>query len=76
MQDILREVYTYVLKLKFPEDVKIYLCEQLAEIEYRLSIGTSEKIQLSSLIGCFQLVKEAVANKKPLKDYLQPAIIE
>lgn len=66
LTDIVRDVYPYVMKLSIPDDTKMYLLEQMSDIEYRLSVGTNEKIQLSSLIGCFQLARESVASKKPI----------
>ena len=61
LQDILTEVHTYVHRIDFPPYVRITLLEKLAEIEYRLASGTSEKIQLSGLISAFQCVRDTVA---------------
>eukprot|EP01121_Diplochlamys_sp_Union-15-3_P006426 TRINITY_DN16916_c0_g1_i1.p1 TRINITY_DN16916_c0_g1~~TRINITY_DN16916_c0_g1_i1.p1 ORF type:complete len:117 (+),score=22.98 TRINITY_DN16916_c0_g1_i1:61-411(+) len=60
--DILKEVHAYVGRLitKQP-DVLINLYIALADIEYRLASGASEKIQLGSLVGAFQLAREALA---------------
>ncbi|NXU69137.1 RFC5 factor, partial [Horornis vulcanius] len=44
----------------FPPSIRIQLLIKLADIEYRLAAGTSEKIQLSSLIAAFQVVRDLV----------------
>jgi replication factor C subunit 3/5 len=36
------------------------LVERLADIEYRLAFGTSERLQLGSLVGGFSLAKEEI----------------
>lgn len=66
LQDIITAITDYVLRLQFDETSKIYLLEQLAEIEFRASFGTSEKMQLSSLIAAFQLVRQSTATKRPI----------
>ena len=53
LADIMSEVHKYLEKIDFPPQVRIYLLTEMAEIEYRLSIGTSEKLQLGALIGVF-----------------------
>jgi replication factor C subunit 3/5 len=59
--DILMEVHTFVHRIDFPRAVRITLLDKLAEAEYRLSAGTSEKLQLSGLIAAFQCVRDTVA---------------
>ncbi|NWS08081.1 RFC5 factor, partial [Motacilla alba] len=44
----------------FPPSIHIQLLIKLADIEYRLAAGTSEKIQLSSLIAAFQVTRDLV----------------
>ncbi|KJE89505.1 replication factor C 5 [Capsaspora owczarzaki ATCC 30864] len=53
LQDILREVHEFMARIEFPANVRIYLLKQLADIEYRLSAGTNERIQLGSLVAVF-----------------------
>lgn len=60
LQDILTEVHSYVHRIDFPQKIKIILLEKMAEVEHRLASGTSEKIQLSSLIAAFQAVRDMV----------------
>ncbi|NXH96948.1 RFC5 factor, partial [Pachycephala philippinensis] len=44
----------------FPPSIRIQLLIKLADIEYRLAAGTSEKIQLSALIAAFQVTRDLV----------------
>lgn len=63
LQDILTEVHVYVHRIDFPIHVRIHLLEKMADIEYRLSAGTSEKIQMSSLIAAFQVARDLVVSE-------------
>lgn len=58
--DILTEVHKYMERIDFPPTVRIYLLKELAEIEYRLAIGTSEKLQLGSLVSVFYTARNLV----------------
>ncbi|XP_077510513.1 replication factor C subunit RfC3 [Amblyomma americanum] len=60
LQDVLTQVHLYVHRIELPDRVKMYLIDKMAEIEYRLAAGTSEKIQLSSLISAFQVARQMV----------------
>jgi len=60
LQDILTEVHLYVHRVNFPQKIRILLLEKMADVEYRLAAGTSEKIQLSSLIAAFQVARDLV----------------
>lgn len=44
----------------FPESVRIKLIAQMADIEQRLMVGASEKLQLSSLIATFSKAQREV----------------
>lgn len=37
------------------------LCEKLADIEHRLAYGTSERLQLGSLVAAFSLARDEIA---------------
>jgi len=63
LHDILQEVHTYVHRIDFPQHVRIYLLDKMAETEYRLASGTSEKIQLSSLVAAFQVARDLVVQE-------------
>jgi len=53
MSDILREVHKKLMEIEFPEKMKIFIVERLAEVEMRLSIGANEKLQLATVVGVF-----------------------
>ncbi|KAF9946736.1 Subunit of heteropentameric Replication factor C (RF-C), partial [Modicella reniformis] len=58
LQDILTEVYNYLEVVDMPANSRVYLLDKLADVEYKLSTGASEKLQLSSLIGSFRIGAE------------------
>lgn len=60
LADILTEVHKSMEKIDFPPTVRIFLLKEMAEIEYRLSIGTSEKLQLGALVGLFYEARNKV----------------
>ncbi|XP_078523244.1 replication factor C subunit 5 [Lissotriton helveticus] len=60
LHDILTEVHLFVHRVDFPASVRIHLLSKMADIEYRLAAGTSEKIQLSSLIAAFQVTRDII----------------
>jgi replication factor C subunit 3/5 len=60
LQDILTEVHLFVHKIDFPQHIRIIILNKIAEVEYRLASGTSEKIQLSSLVAAFQTARNMI----------------
>ncbi|XP_071789945.1 replication factor C subunit 5-like [Asterias amurensis] len=63
LQDILTEVHIYVHRIDFPMKVRVYLLEKMADTEHRLAAGTSEKIQLGSLLSAFQIARDMVTDE-------------
>jgi replication factor C subunit 3/5 len=61
LQDIITEVAKYVTRVKMANETLIGLVTRLADVEHRLSVGTSEKIQLSAMIGAFQIARDEIA---------------
>ncbi|KAJ3188825.1 Replication factor C (RF-C) subunit [Gaertneriomyces sp. JEL0708] len=61
LSDIITEVHGVLETIEMPSPVKITLLDQLAEIEYNLSTGCTEKIQLGSLVGSFKLGTDLMA---------------
>ncbi|KAG7162488.1 Replication factor C subunit 5-like, partial [Homarus americanus] len=61
LQDILTELHAYVHRIDFPVEVRVYLVEQLSDVEVRLCAGASEKLQLSSVLAAFTRAKHMVA---------------
>ncbi|KAF8315385.1 P-loop containing nucleoside triphosphate hydrolase protein [Clavulina sp. PMI_390] len=54
LQDLLTATHQYIDRLDLPKQSRVYLLTELANIEYRISCGATEKIQLSGLIGAFK----------------------
>uniref|UniRef100_A0A8D0RJN6 Replication factor C subunit 5 n=2 Tax=Sus scrofa TaxID=9823 RepID=A0A8D0RJN6_PIG len=63
LNDILTEIHLFVHRVDFPSSVRIHLLTKMADIEYRLSVGTNEKIQLSSLIAAFQVTRDLIVTE-------------
>lgn len=66
LQDILTEVHHFIHQLDLPQNIRIHLLVKMGELEERLMKGTSEKIQLGSMISAFQVTRDMVkeeANK-------------
>lgn len=61
LQDIVSEIYNFARLIELPAKSRVYLLQNLADIEYRLAEGANEKIQLSSLVGTFKLAQENIA---------------
>lgn len=63
LHDILTEIHLLVHRVDFPPAVRISLLIKLADVEHRLASGTSEKIQLSSMVAAFQAVRDIVVSE-------------
>ncbi|TFK63014.1 P-loop containing nucleoside triphosphate hydrolase protein [Pluteus cervinus] len=61
LQDLLTGTYEFMENIEMKPNAKVYLLDQLANIEHRLSTGGSEKIQLSALLGTFKNAVELSA---------------
>lgn len=64
LSDILSCLVPIVSNIAFPPKVLSYLMFELAELEYRLSVSTSENLQLSSLVGIFVKVRSMMESYK------------
>eukprot|EP00455_Lapot_gusevi_P053413 TRINITY_DN8321_c0_g2_i1.p1 TRINITY_DN8321_c0_g2~~TRINITY_DN8321_c0_g2_i1.p1 ORF type:complete len:335 (+),score=51.35 TRINITY_DN8321_c0_g2_i1:74-1078(+) len=60
LSDILTYVHQLILRMELPPKAFGFILSELAKLEYRLSVSTSEKIQLSSLVSIFQLAKDMI----------------
>ncbi|KAF3613123.1 Replication factor C subunit 5 [Capsicum annuum] len=58
--DIVREVTMFVFKIKMPADVRVQLINEMADVEYRLTFGCNDKLQLGSLISAFTRARSAL----------------
>ena len=64
LEDIMGELHKAIMKTKYTDEMKIYLISRLAELEYRLAQGSSEKVQVASLVGSFIEVRSFKAGVK------------
>ena len=55
--EILKELYKQVIELDIDENKKIKLIDKIATIEFRLSEGADEEIQIESLLATFSNLK-------------------
>lgn len=54
LQDIVQELLEFVIVNKqLSQKAKVYIYQQLADIEYRMSRGGSEKLNTAALVGAF-----------------------
>jgi len=53
LTDIITDVHKFIERIDFPAKVRIFILKGMAELEYRLALGTSEKLQLGALIALF-----------------------
>lgn len=60
LQDIITEIHPYVMKFSFSPKLRMEILQKLAEIEYRLSVGSSEKLNIGALVGCFQIARDEI----------------
>ncbi len=49
--DILKQVHSEIFKLNLPDEEKLKLADLIGEIDYRLSQGADEEIQLSAMLA-------------------------
>jgi replication factor C small subunit len=56
--DIIRIIYSEILRMSIPESWKVRLSDTIGEIDYRLTQGARPEIQLSVLIAKLSLVGE------------------
>jgi len=60
LQDILRDVHVYLSHMQLNDDTLIELYSRLADIEYRLTKGASDKIQLAAMVAAFQIARHSI----------------
>jgi len=56
--DILTSLNEMFLAVKLPPRMRIFIVKHLSELEYSLSAGTSETMQLGGLVGAFFLARK------------------
>eukprot|EP01087_Luapelamoeba_hula_P015889 TRINITY_DN4813_c0_g1_i3.p1 TRINITY_DN4813_c0_g1~~TRINITY_DN4813_c0_g1_i3.p1 ORF type:complete len:260 (-),score=27.57 TRINITY_DN4813_c0_g1_i3:49-828(-) len=66
LADILGVLNVIVQKIDLSPETRIFLLDHMAQMEYRLALGGTEKAQLGALVGVFQLVRESLSPNDPL----------
>ncbi|MGZ4903424.1 MAG: replication factor C small subunit [Halobacteriota archaeon] len=56
--DILAQIHKALLKAQIPDPLKVRLIDRVGEIDFRLSEGANERIQLEALIAEFMLASQ------------------
>lgn len=60
--DILQDVYRYTAELELPPSCRMYLFDELAQLEHRLASGTTEELQLAALVAVFAIAREQMGD--------------
>lgn len=58
--DVVRQLHPFLMRIEVPSRIRIELLDALANIEYRLTFGTSEKLQLGALVSAFAHARTAL----------------
>ena len=53
--------FRWVFRVGMPGPVRIELVEAMADVEHRLAVGTSEKLQLGALVAAFVTARAGIA---------------
>eukprot|EP01038_Epipyxis_sp_PR26KG_P009764 gene9764-13135_t len=62
--DIVTELSLRLSMLDIPNPVMAYIMDKLSTIEFRLSHGVSEKLQIGALVGAFTVAREMMTPKE------------
>ena len=61
--DLLTAISHKILNTNFPDTILTVLLEKLADLEYRCSFATNEKLQLSSLVAAFATARHQASKE-------------
>lgn len=59
--DVLDRVSKSVYEMELPQSALGFILARLADIEYRLAFGTSERLQLASMVGAFHRMRDILS---------------
>jgi len=62
--DIVKQIHQEILVLNLPEPLKPQLADIVGEVDFRLSQGADEEVQLSALLARLALVGEQIKSRK------------
>nr|CDS23570.1 replication factor C subunit 5 [Echinococcus granulosus] len=60
LQDIVSELHPLIMQVKMPDSVKVELTTMLSDVEYRMSYGASEKLQLGAVCAAFANARDSL----------------
>lgn len=63
LSDICQEVYQIAKTIAWPPHVRMYIFDQLAQLEHRLAFATNEELQVASLVGIFSIARSMMTPK-------------
>lgn len=66
VMDLVREIHPVMMAMDLPQDCKCFLLMKLSDLEYYAAGGAKEVVGLGGIVGAFQLIKEAVTQRKPI----------
>jgi replication factor C subunit 3/5 len=64
LTDVLGQIAARVAQMALPADALKLLVTRLADVEYRLAFGTSDKVQGAALVGAFAAMRELLDEAK------------
>ena len=62
-EDIVRQLHRTVFDLNIPGESKVRLLDRIGETDFRLTEGSSERIQIESLLAHFALIGQELSKK-------------
>lgn len=63
-EDLIKQIHRAIFDLTIPDELKINLIEKTGEVEFRLTEGSNEHIQLESLLAQFALTGKKIKKKR------------
>lgn len=57
LNDVISDIHEQIAGIEFPDKIKCNILMSLGDIEYRLNLGASEKVQLAVLVATFAKAK-------------------
>jgi replication factor C subunit 3/5 len=58
LTDILTTMHEFCCRLEIPAHCRVFLMDKMADLEYKLNLGATEKIQLGALVGTMRIVTD------------------
>ena len=62
-EDIIRQLHRTVFDLNIPDESKVRLLDRIGETDFRLTEGSSERIQIEALLAHFALIGQELSKK-------------